>query len=535
MAEKAGSIEVEIRGNSSKLAGDLRNAKGLFAGFGKEIISILSVAALVKGFDSAVDRMDSLNDRAIALRTEIGKLQRLEFIAGQNGLEISQLNAGLLKMQATIGSIKGQKILANLGIDQVKFQALDADKQIQVLGNSISKLGSSAEKIAAARSLFGKDGAKFNEILEADLNQAGRLFDSLGIKITQAQADLAGSLNDNKATLSAVWEGFGNIIAAEVIGPLTKLSVAMIKLIQENGGAGKIIESIGNNISSAWNKTIKVVNAVTEAVSTLKSGTVTAAETIGIAIGKISTARMEWRQFAGEQDGSRKSLIEQENELAKLREKNQATRNGGRASNIPSLTDGAIRTSNIPSILGTWVSREAEARDESIESLAALTQSYKQAKDTFIDDLQKSDGKTILSDILREKDVADTSKPFQNESFNDTVRQIVKLAQELETSKDTNNSNYIVQRLPNLFKDLDRQVADSARAGENVFGAKGAIEELKDFVNKKASEKVAVDINVRVDKEGIIQVVATSDQVKTVIDQIAEEKMAKEARLAGAR
>lgn len=238
MAKKIARLEVELAANVAKFTKDMRHVNNNVSKISKNITSSLNaakgavslflgafagfqIAGAVKQTLQFADELGKVADR-INITTEA--LAGLQLGAELSGIDLNQLNDLLVKMEArigraTIGMGPAAKQLQNLGLSARQLADVQADEAFIRIGNAISKLGTQAEKAAAAQDLFGITGRKIITLLdqgEDGIRSFIKEADELGIAFNRVELSQIENANDSITRLQKVFSGLAMRITIEL-------------------------------------------------------------------------------------------------------------------------------------------------------------------------------------------------------------------------------------------------------------------------------------------------------------------------------
>ena len=217
---RAGRAFVELFADDSKLVRGLRQAEKKLKAFGDSIRNLglktialgsamlaplAASAKLFAGYGDGVAKMA----RRTGLSVEA--LSELQYAAGQSGVEVSELENGLKRMQRTIydgqrGLKTAQEAFVDLGLTVADLDGLTPEQQFKLLAEQISKIEDPTRKAALAMGIFGRSGTQLLPLfadgargIETLQDEARRLGLTMGTKDAQA-AEVFGD------TLDRLWK-----------------------------------------------------------------------------------------------------------------------------------------------------------------------------------------------------------------------------------------------------------------------------------------------------------------------------------------
>ncbi len=235
--KKAGKGLLRFRKNVIKAA--KRMAK-----FGAAILAAGAAltAVFVRKSLQFIDRVAKLSDQlGIATKT----LSGLGFAAQIAGTDIELLAKSISIMQKNIGDVligQGEtavKILEQLGLNARMLADSGADQAFLKIGDAINKLGTSTERMAAARGIFGRGGAAFLSLFKdgsAGIKKLIKDADKLGFSFNRVDAAKVEAANDAVTSMKAVFQGIFQTLAIKLAPLIESTANAFIKWAK--GGKG---------------------------------------------------------------------------------------------------------------------------------------------------------------------------------------------------------------------------------------------------------------------------------------------------------
>ncbi len=212
---------------------------GLTVGAGA---AITAITVMVNKYAAEIDKLAKTSSK---LGITVKSLQKLQYQAELSGVGAVKSNKAFNKMitviaDASNGLSTAKRAFDKLGLSVDHIKSLSADKQLYAIAEAMKNVGNQTEKIGIAKDIFGAGATDFLNLLNSNLNETGKEFDSLGISITQAGAKMVESYNDSKTKLSAIFSGFGLQLTAQLAAPFKMLIGWITKLAQEMGGMDKL-------------------------------------------------------------------------------------------------------------------------------------------------------------------------------------------------------------------------------------------------------------------------------------------------------
>ena len=216
---EAGRAFVSLFADDSKLVRGLRKAEARVRAFGSKISGIgrtmtgLSAAVIAplagaaKHFASYGDQMGKMAKRT---GLSVEALSALKFAAERSGTEISSLENGIRRMQATtrdagLGLSTAVDALADLNMTAKDFKGLSPEQQFKLLADRISQVEDPSRKAAIAMKIFGRAGTQLLPMMANGAKGIDELMDkakAMGLVMSKEDAIAAEALTD---AMGDVW------------------------------------------------------------------------------------------------------------------------------------------------------------------------------------------------------------------------------------------------------------------------------------------------------------------------------------------
>lgn len=260
----------EMQGTLGSIASSL---KGFAAGLG----AALSLGALVKVMQSAIDHADELGKTAQKIGLPVEALSALEYSARLADVELEQLTLGVGKLSQALAAAAGgtsndaTKALAAIGVAATDAQGKlrPTNDVIFDVADAFRHMEDGAGKTALAMAIFGRSGKDLIPLLNAgaaglklNADEAARF----GIIIDTKTAKAAEAFNDNLTRLKTAMEGLANKAMVALIDKFVQLTDAMVALAKSDAVSSFFTE-LDNRIST----TIKEFQALVNSVKTVSA------------------------------------------------------------------------------------------------------------------------------------------------------------------------------------------------------------------------------------------------------------------------
>jgi len=154
----------------------------------------------------------------------------LAYAAKQSDIDLNSLSTALRKMQialseASSGGKSQKEALDALGLSLKEIQALNPDRQFELIADRISMLTDPADRARAATELFGKAGADLLPMFESGaegIRAAREEAERLGAVLSTEQAQALAQADDAIKRLGQSYDAFATTLIAKAAPALTK-------------------------------------------------------------------------------------------------------------------------------------------------------------------------------------------------------------------------------------------------------------------------------------------------------------------------
>lgn len=261
--------QATARSSSSGISKSLGGIKAGFAG----LAAGLSIGLVTRAISSALDYAGSLGELASTLGLTTRDLQTFSFAAGQVGISQEELNVGIQKLTVSMGKAQaGSKAQIDafnaigISVDQLKNKT--TGDIFRLIAAALEKVSDRSQRAAIEVALFGKAGAKLDNLLsgtEGGLNALSDAAEKLGIVLSDDQiqkadqaadklravktvisANIAGVVADNADAILELANAFGQLVAvlARAVGWIARASSELARLGQTSPSALAAIEAL---------------------------------------------------------------------------------------------------------------------------------------------------------------------------------------------------------------------------------------------------------------------------------------------------
>lgn len=259
----AGTLEIQLMAQLSRLASDMKQAETIVGGSMKSINSSVEGAKdLLKDFAAAfsIEKMmeyakhvletaDNLGKMSQKIGISVEDLSKLRFAAGLSDLSLESMTKGMKKLStemtaASDPTSKQAKLMAGLGIDlkQGLMPALDS------IADQFAGLPDGPTKAALAVELFGKAGMDMIPMLNKGsegLREMKQEAERLGLVMTKEMAESAEKFNDNLKVMKFQTEAATAALLEHALPGMIRITEAMREASHEGGILWKVLIGIG--------------------------------------------------------------------------------------------------------------------------------------------------------------------------------------------------------------------------------------------------------------------------------------------------
>jgi hypothetical protein len=260
------SREAQQGGNLIERAlGGVQKAAGAFAVVGAAAAGM--AAALAVPISRAISNMDNLAKAAQKVGTSVEDLSRLRFGAEMSGLNNSQLETGLTRLNVALAGIGpnatgASRALASLGVT-AGTSTLDAMKKV---ADEFQRMPDGARKSALAVEIFGRSGAQLIPLLNqgaSGIESMAKEADRLGIVIDTRTARAAEQFSDNLTRLGRLKDGLITQITAGLVPAFAALTDEIVRGLT----AGQSWQEVGRQIGLGLLKIAEGATVAYEAIA----------------------------------------------------------------------------------------------------------------------------------------------------------------------------------------------------------------------------------------------------------------------------
>ena len=251
-----------VFGAVDKITPVLRGIEGQVKGLNTAFAAAAAggIAALAATVAATVDSLDKLGDQARALNITTESLSGLGFAAQQSGSSAETLNAGLTRLNKTLGdAANGNKQAAALfdslgiSIKDAQGKVISADAALLQVASRFESYQDGAQEAAIATQLFGRSaGPELLALLNEGQGGIAALTDEaarLGVVVGGDAVAAAQAFSDNLDKLKAAGSGFATALTTAILPALNEFSTDAAEAAKNGGLLAEAGKFIGNELN----------------------------------------------------------------------------------------------------------------------------------------------------------------------------------------------------------------------------------------------------------------------------------------------
>lgn len=253
---------------------------------------VAAAGALTTLTKSAIDTADKFALMSQKVGVSVESLSTLTYAAQQSGVQVDQLQGGMVKLAKNASDAAMGVGTAVNGFDALGISVKNADgslkgtdKLLGEIATQFAKYEDGANKTALAVNLFGRAGAELIPLLNEGAGGIEKLQErakELGLQISGETAAQADAFNDLLDDLGHLAKGVGNDIAATLLPSLVGFTQGMVNAGVETRKAGSdfgLLKTSVDFLMVAFIKGVEIVQNIGAAFGFLVD-----------VIGRVSTA-----------------------------------------------------------------------------------------------------------------------------------------------------------------------------------------------------------------------------------------------------
>lgn len=222
------NTEKQASGTSKSLSGMAKTTVAV----GAAIVGMATAAgAAMYGMASKIANATSeISDNSKQVGMSAEEWQKWKYAAGQTGVEVSKMNALMIKQQSVFSDAKNgaksaSKVYQELGIDITKIGT--SSEAFDVVMSRLAGMTNETDRNRIAQDIFGKSYADLLPLLSegADgMNALRSRAEELGIVMSNEAVDSGDKLGDTLDDLKASFESIGNKILIKLMPTFQKIA-----------------------------------------------------------------------------------------------------------------------------------------------------------------------------------------------------------------------------------------------------------------------------------------------------------------------
>jgi hypothetical protein len=210
-------------------------------------VTALTLGALIRAGKASLDYAGHLGELADTLGLTTKDLQTFSYAAGQVGISQDELESGIQKLtismgKAEVGSKAQIKAFNALGISIDDLKGKNAGDVFRLLAEKLEKVTDRSQRAAIEVALFGKAGAKLDNLLSGSqgrLDELSAAAEKLGIVLSDQQIQNADKTADKLEALQTVLKTQLASVVADNADSILSLANALAVLVTATGQALK--------------------------------------------------------------------------------------------------------------------------------------------------------------------------------------------------------------------------------------------------------------------------------------------------------
>lgn len=175
-------------------------------------VTALTLGAAIRAGKAALDYAGHLGELADTLGLTTKDLQEFSYAAGQVGISQEELQVGIQKLtvsmgQAELGAKKQTAAFKAIGLSVDDIKGKDAGEVFRLIAEKLEKVTDRSQRAAIEVALFGKAGAKLDNLLSGSqgrLDELSAAAQKLGVVLSDEQIQRADQTADKLEALQTV-------------------------------------------------------------------------------------------------------------------------------------------------------------------------------------------------------------------------------------------------------------------------------------------------------------------------------------------
>lgn len=245
----------------------------------RRFIPALSLGLLGRLGVQALEAAGGIGEMAEQVGVSARALQVLQYAAGQSGVELGELEAGLSFFSKTVGEAAEGTKTAVEAFDRLGVKILDANGVLRPtedilvdVSNGLAKVSDDATRAAAAKDLLGRGGQKLLPILSGGaerLSEFAAAAERLGLVLSDRVIAQADKASDNLRALREVAN------KSFQVGLVEGMADGLDDLSAASEAASDVMHALGEAVGAAFRRLAEFVQFIEDnktLISTLATG-----------------------------------------------------------------------------------------------------------------------------------------------------------------------------------------------------------------------------------------------------------------------
>jgi hypothetical protein len=468
------------------IAKSLGRVKGLIAGF----TGALALGGLTAAIKSSLEYASHLTELGETLGLTAKDLQTFSFAAGQVGVAQEELENGIQKLtismgKAQVGSQAQVKAFKAIGISIDEIKGKNTGDVFRLIAEKLQNVTDRSQRAAVEVALFGKAGAKLDNLLSGSEGKLSELTDAaekLGIVLSEDQIRNADRTADKLAAVQTVLKA-----------------------------------DIASAVADNANGILLLVNAL--------------AKLIGI----IPKAIQGWSMFLAIEAAGAKALLNGQNPAAAMRDRGSQFRNDSLSARFAgdraAISLGKSGGVNVGNFLagGDKKAKEDHSAEDALRAEHDFQQEVSRAnldilnakKDQATDYIEQ----TTIAIQIKDAELAafDQEQEYQRQLFKLTKGKQGESDAQLATLAALNKSKDALERKAILDDEATQREKDTQELIQSDFDRRRNILEAQSSIAETASERRKVELDIlelayQQKRQALQNVIDTSKDGKAIED-----------------
>ena len=230
---------------ASSIKGSFNSLKGALGAGLAGFIGGIGISSLIQAGKAALEYAGHLGELADTLGLTTKDLQTFSYAAGQVGISQEELQTGIQKLtisigQAELGAKKQVAAFNAIGISVDQLRGKNAGDVFRMIAEKLETVSDRSQRAAIEVALFGKAGAKLDNLLSGSQGRLSELSDAaerLGIVLSDEQIQNADRTADKIGALQTVLKARIAGVVADNADSILGLADAIATLIGKLGTA----------------------------------------------------------------------------------------------------------------------------------------------------------------------------------------------------------------------------------------------------------------------------------------------------------